>query len=65
MNIGQIVWLSLAVTILVWVSVTQLWSDRLPTLKSIAFGFLDSWLGRVLLLCGWAEMGWHLFCQHP
>ncbi|WP_298210952.1 hypothetical protein [Ferrimicrobium sp.] len=65
MNIGQTVWISLASVFIVWLVVTQLCSDRLPTLKSIAFGFLDSWLGRALLLAGWAEMGWHLFCQHP
>jgi hypothetical protein len=64
-SLGQLVWLSLAVLIVGWIAVTQLSSGRLPTVKMIAFGLLDSWLGRAILLTGWAELGWHLFCQHP
>ncbi|MCI2974704.1 MAG: hypothetical protein MP439_01315 [Ferrimicrobium sp.] len=65
MNLGQLVWVVLAAMLLVWITVTQRFSDRLPTLFAIARGFLDSWLGRSILLVGWAEVGWHLFCQHP
>jgi hypothetical protein len=65
MNLGQLVWVVLAAMFVVWIIVTQRFSDRLPTLISIVRGFLDSWLGRCILLAGWAEVGWHLFCQHP
>ena len=65
MNLGQLVWRILAAALAIWILVTQFSANRLPTLQSIGLGFLGSWLGRAILLAGWAEMGWHLFCQHP
>lgn len=65
MKIGELVWICLAVLVTGWIVVTQICASRFPTIKAIVFGFLDSWLGRVILLTGWAELGWHLFCQHP
>ncbi|MHB8188962.1 MAG: hypothetical protein ACYDHP_00755 [Ferrimicrobium sp.] len=65
MSLGDIIWSAIGAAFLLLVLVTTYLRATLPTLNAIIRAFLHSWLGRSLLLCGWAEVGWHLFCQRP
>ncbi|MHB8262436.1 MAG: hypothetical protein ACYDGY_01620 [Acidimicrobiales bacterium] len=65
--IGGVVWLVIGGSFAIWLIVTSLpvSGKRLPNVVAVVRYFLHSWLGRVLLLGAWAEVGWHLFCQRP
>ncbi|MCL4442907.1 MAG: hypothetical protein M1456_02295 [Actinobacteria bacterium] len=67
MVIGSLVWLIIGAAVVVWLIATSIpaCSRRLPSALSVINFFLHSWLGRLLLLGAWAEVGWHLFCQRP
>lgn len=66
MTLGAIVWSCIATVLVAWIAITQVaGSQNLPTLHGIASWFLQCWLGRLLLLGAWGEIGWHLFCQRP
>jgi len=63
---GNVVWAVLAGALVAWVVVTQMiGGERLPGITAVLSWWLQSWLGRLLLLAAWAEAGWHLFCQRP
>ncbi|MCL5948742.1 MAG: hypothetical protein M1420_06250 [Actinobacteria bacterium] len=65
--IGDVVWMVIGGSFATWLAVTSLPAigRRLPNGVAIVRHFLHSWIGRVLLLGAWAEVGWHLFCQRP
>ena len=64
MNFGEVVWLGFGALILTWVLLTFCLRP-LPSIKELIDELLSSWIGRMILLAGWAELGWHLFCQRP
>lgn len=64
--LGDSVWSGIAVALVVWLVATiAAGPRRLPSIGGVARWFLQCWLGRFLLLAGWAEVGWHLLCQRP
>jgi hypothetical protein len=64
--VGAAAWAGIAAAAVLWVATTQAaGARRLPSAVSVARWFLQSWLGRFLLLAAWAGAGWHLFCQRP
>lgn len=65
MTLGAVVWSVIGGAFVLLVVATAVAGDRLPSVGRLFSSFLSSWAGRILLLCGWAEVGWHLFCQHP
>jgi ammonia channel protein AmtB len=64
---GTAVWIALAAALVGWTVVTLIAGARrgLPRPRAVVRWFLDSWLGRVLILIAWAGSGWHVFCQRP
>jgi hypothetical protein len=56
------VWAALAVAVLAWTWVTAR-SDRLPGLGEVVRRVRRRALGDVLLVAGWAWVGWHLFVR--
>jgi hypothetical protein len=60
---GTIVWAALAAALVGWLVLSALL--RSVTIVSVVRWFLTCWLGRALLLAGWAAAGWHVFCQRP
>lgn len=71
---GAAVWLALALALLGWLVVTglpslgsrrRLGSHRLPGIAAVVHWWLESWLGRIVLLALWAEAGFHVFGQRP
>jgi hypothetical protein len=67
---GGLVWLAIAGALLVWAAATYLLArgrseHPVPTLGDVVGFFLESALGRLLLIAAWAEVGWHLLCQRP
>ena len=65
--VGSAVWIVIGVALGAWLIVTSLpiLGRQLPSALAVIRYFLHSWLGRLLLLAAWAEVGWHLFCQRP
>jgi fumarate reductase subunit D len=63
---GTVVWAVLAGVFLLWVAITFIAGPkRMPSVVDVVRWFLQSWLGRLLVLAAWAGAGWHLFCQRP
>jgi hypothetical protein len=64
--VGSVVWAVIAAAVVVWVVATQTaGAGTLPGAATVARWFLQCWLGRVLLVVAWGEIGWHVFCQRP
>ncbi len=64
--VGGVVWAVLAAAVVGWLVFTQVAGGRrLPGVSDVVRWFLRCWLGRLLLLAGWAGAGWHVFCQRP
>ncbi len=63
--LGGVVWSVLGGMLAAWLAVTTVARRSLPTVLDVGRWFLQCWLGRSLLLAGWAVAGWHLFCQRP
>lgn len=63
--VGDVVWAVLAAAVGGWAVATALAGGRVPGVGAVARWFLQCWLGRAVLLAGWTEVGWHLFCQRP
>ncbi len=64
MNPGLAVWAVLGGAVVAWTALSAL-RPGLPDLARTGRALLGAWLGRLLLLAGWAAAGWHLFCQRP
>lgn len=64
MSPGAIVWSGIAGLVAAWFVASAL-AASVPTPARIGRRFVASWLGRLVLAAGWAEVGWHLFCQRP
>jgi len=63
---GAAVWSGLAAALVAWLVVTTaVGPRRLPGILDVVRWFLQSWLGRFLVLAAWAGAGWHIFCQRP
>lgn len=62
---GSAVWAVLGALLLAGLAASALWRRRLPTLASVVRWWLDCWLGRIILLAAWAEVGFHVFGQRP
>lgn len=61
---GTLVWAALLAALVTWLAATTA-SRRLPSLVDLVHWLLDAWLGRLLLLACWAELGFHLLTQRP
>jgi hypothetical protein len=62
---GAAVWLALAVVLCVLVGVTSLGRGPMASLADVLHWWLESWLGRLLMLVMWAVAGYHVFTQRP
>jgi hypothetical protein len=65
MSLGAVVWTLIASLFVIWTVITFMLSPRLASIVDVARSLLGAPLGRIILLAGWAELGWHLFCQRP
>lgn len=61
---GTLVWAALLAALCALLVATAL-HRRLPSLADVIHWLLEAWLGRVVLLACWAEVGLHLLTQHP
>ncbi|MDA8296229.1 MAG: hypothetical protein M0004_06520 [Actinomycetota bacterium] len=64
MTTGTLIWLALAVLAGALVLVGAL-ARRVPSVADVVHWWLESWLGRLVLLALWAEAGFHVFTQRP
>jgi hypothetical protein len=62
---GAVVWLVLAGSVVVWLSILALSTGRLVGPRRVMHWVLGSWLSRGVLLAAWGAAGWHVFCQRP
>lgn len=63
---GAAIWFVLAGVLAAWIGVTTVARGaRLPTIVDVACFWLESWVGRLVLLALWAEAGFHVLTQHP
>ncbi len=65
MSTGALAWTAIAILFAAWTVTTFALSPRLASIGDVAHSILSAPLGRIILLAGWAELGWHLFCQRP
>jgi hypothetical protein len=65
--IGDVIWSVIGSLFAIWLLITfiQINDKRVPNFINVLQYFLHSWLGRIVILSAWAEIGWHLFCQKP
>jgi hypothetical protein len=62
---GSAVWLALGLAVAAW-TVIEIVRRRSAAIPGRLVGWLvGSWLGRIVMLGVWAEVGWHLFTQRP
>ena len=61
---GGVVWAVIGALWCAWLAAT-LWWRPLPHAGAVLRWLVGSWLGRLLPLAAWAEIGWHVFCQRP
>lgn len=64
MSTGDIAWASIGGAWACWIVVTGAF-PHVPGVTRFVRSLLGSWVGRYVALAAWAEVGWHLFCQHP
>lgn len=65
MSTGAIIWLTLAGLTGALALAGALARRFVPSVADVVHWWLESWLGRLLLLALWAEAGFHLFTQRP
>lgn len=63
---GSVVWLALAAALASWAILAgTVLRRRVPTLGDVVRWWLESWVGRLVLLALWAEAGFHVLTQRP
>ncbi len=65
MTTGAMIWLALASLAGVFALAGALLERHAPSVADVVHWWLESWLGRLLLLALWAEAGFHVFTQRP
>ncbi len=65
MTTGAMIWLALASLAGVLALAGALLERHAPSVADVVHWWLESWLGRLLLLALWAEAGFHVFTQRP
>jgi hypothetical protein len=62
---GDLVWIVIGLIIFTWFLLTFFNRKLKPDLLQIINMFFRRFVTRMFLLLIWAEIGWHLFNQHP
>ena len=65
MTTGAMIWLAMASLAGVLALAGALLGRHAPSVADVVHWWLESWLGRLLLLPPWAEAGCHVFTQRP